>query len=131
MTRRLPVVLRGEVSTQTGTADFPQRSAGTNASRLSLFNFLSRVSTHSMQSAIMIRHFCACVRLSVPACSMSYCVYASVDGVTFNTPEGTSFQHSSGNPLSGALNTTGWEYLRVSTEIVVYLGKGTRLVLIS
>ena len=44
--------------------------------------------------------------------------------VFFSTPSAvTQFQ---GNPFSGALNTRGGKKLRFSTEIVVYLGNGTK-----
>ena len=34
--------------------------------------------------------------------------------------------NSKGNPVNGAKNTRGWENLRFSTEIAVYLGNGAR-----
>ena len=71
-----------------------------------------------------------------PSVTLVYSIHMVEDIVKLLSPPGSpnhsSFlipapiPNSNGYPFSGGAKYTGWEKLRFSTEIAVYLGNGTR-----
>jgi len=66
-----------------------------------------------------------CTFVCPSVCLFVYCIQMAKDIVKLLSRSGSHHPIPS-EPLSGGVKYTGWEKMRFSTEIAVYLGNGTR-----
>ena len=90
----------------------------------------------ALHNAMRKRVLCCCPVSVRPSVTLVYCIHMAEDIVKLLSRPGgpiilafdpkRRYPIPRGTPSAGSLNTRRWENLRLSTEIAVYLGNGTR-----